>query len=528
MTVDSVSEKWWPPGYTSPAFQVQRQVYGAVVGGDYVRGSAVTTLPQTAIRFASQVKGFDAIKDKAILDVRPWDYSTVQVMWGWPAKVVDTWQEVSLVRSVMGRPSTPNDGVTVFRAKKGSPEAGLYTLDGEVYNAPVIYDRPLQPGRWYYYTVFFRTTPIEWVVGMQDSTPLPRNYHHAEHLWDRIPPFYQWTDDNQREGIGFLRQFLTVFGFELDTERELIEQWQNLYHTDFAPMKLLRRLGVNFGIGSESGLGDIRYRSYLAKIADFYAERGTSSGLSDVIEATSHYDVELSPGVNMMMLPDDSEFLTGTGDWSTLDPTTITPTATRAIESEVTLATDSATAPPASAGRGTMIVNPTKAAETKDLIIACGDGVIDTRSLIPLYNGIAVREASVYGFSISLKMEAPLPVTRVGILWFDGDGQPTDALSDIESASATPSDTNWHSYTITGAAPAGVGYLVPFIWLSGRTASGFTDRGPYLWTAGAMVYLLGDSATATSIAPDRYLTMGDPAETIGPPDATHPGYLMGQ
>ena len=35
-----MTDPWWPSGYDDPAFQVQRDIYGSVVGGDYVRGSA--------------------------------------------------------------------------------------------------------------------------------------------------------------------------------------------------------------------------------------------------------------------------------------------------------------------------------------------------------------------------------------------------------------------------------------------------------------------------------------------------------
>ena len=42
---------WWPEGYDLPAFRVKRQTYGLMEGGDWVRGSSVTTLAHTALRY---------------------------------------------------------------------------------------------------------------------------------------------------------------------------------------------------------------------------------------------------------------------------------------------------------------------------------------------------------------------------------------------------------------------------------------------------------------------------------------------
>ena len=52
------TRSWWPDGYgEDPAFQVRRQVYGAVTGGDYARGSSILTLQHTALRFPTEIPG---------------------------------------------------------------------------------------------------------------------------------------------------------------------------------------------------------------------------------------------------------------------------------------------------------------------------------------------------------------------------------------------------------------------------------------------------------------------------------------
>ena len=330
-----MSDVWWPEGTNDPAFQVQRQPYGIIEGGDYVRArSGQALLPQTALRYATQVKGWDDILGKALVAIRPHSYNTLAITWGWPKVMGDKWTEVALVRSSFGRPNTPNDGVTVFRETRDRLLID-YSADGVNILAPLVYDgvgpqesimtgRPLRSGRWYYYTVFFKTGPLDWVPGMSMGSPLPRNYGHAEHLWNHTPPWYQYQDGQMRESDGYLQQFYRVFGFELDYTREYVEQWQHLYHIDFAPRRLLMHLGYNFDVPYEPGLGDVRYRGLVGSVARLYDERGTRKGLVNLVQAASQFPCDITRGGNLMLIPVDSEFLGGSGNWSA-PPTTLTP-----------------------------------------------------------------------------------------------------------------------------------------------------------------------------------------------------------
>ena len=154
---------------------------------------------------------------------------------------------------------------------------------------PLVDDGLLPTGRWYHYGLFFKISEVEWIQGMVDSTLLPRDFGHTEHLWDNVPPYYRWTDENSLVGDGFLKQFLSVFGFELDTCREYIESWQHVYDADWSPIRLLRKLGQNFGLEYEQGIGDIRYRSLFSELGRFYEIRGTNECLEGVIRRVSKY-----------------------------------------------------------------------------------------------------------------------------------------------------------------------------------------------------------------------------------------------
>jgi len=421
---------WWPEGYDLPAFRIRRQTYGLMTGGDWVRGSSVTTLAHTALRYPTTApkEAADTEGPKAILFCRPFDYSTVEIMWGWPthhpgplAEHMHThWEEVALVRSAYGHPSTPQDGMTVFRAMR-SEFLAPYD-ESMLVPAPVVYDQPLPSGHWYYYTLFFRVNPIDWTAAMSDSCALPRDYLHREHLWDGVPPYYQWVDDNYRIGNGHLRQFLTVFGFAMDNTREFVEGLLELHQIDKTPMSLLKGLGSNYGLPYESGIGDIRYRGLIANAPNAQHTRGTALGLQQVIEAVSKYETDITGSQTMMLFPDDSDFFNSTGNWGGLHPDAVAPVM--AQETLTSLTWDKIyvarvnKAPPT--GRGVMRVYTPKANETGSLLIAVGDSRIrldpdtvlkpaddtvpppttDYRDALPVSTGISITAGRPYGFSV--------------------------------------------------------------------------------------------------------------------------------
>jgi hypothetical protein len=522
-----LTDPWWPDGYADPAFVVRRQTYGTATGGDYVRGSSVTTLPATALRYPTTTAGFADIQSKAFLFAIPFDYVTAQVTWGWGSKdITETWSEVALVRSGMGYPTTPMDGQTVFRADKTQFTGGTTNTDsieGTLDDPPVLFDQPLQSGQWYYYSLFFLTSRLNWVLGQTASVLIPRNFHHADHLWEALPPFYRWTDSNTREGNGFLRQFLAVFGFEMDLTREYVEQWQETYHIDKCPLTLLRRVGQNFGVPYRAGVGDARYRAMIAALPELLEVRGTPSAMKGIIEAGSKWECDVTLGTNLMLLPDDSDFATGTGNWATLHATT-QPLAsmTSVAPAALTLGVSTTVNPPY--GRSVMSVQTTAATKTANLTIACGDGTrvpsgTDGRSdLIPLNTGIPIRPGVTYGFSVYVKEDAPC-VTGAYLLWFDTKGQPNGYISRATPATLTaPADTNWYLYIVQGTAPANAVYVVPTLAFTTRPNPA---TNPFIYVAGASVYQLNDVGSVAVAPPDSYLTLGDPSEIIG--DAQAPG-----
>ena len=329
--------EWWPDEHGNmPAFQVKRPSYGTSRGGDWVRGSQVESLPNAVLKYQTDdADRRSAVAGQTLLYVQPAGYDSVRIEWDWPVEVGQTvgWQEVALVRSMFGSPTTPNDGQTVFRSLRSA----WTDSTGALVVGPVIFDNDLTAhlkptpartktssgGVWLYYTLFFNISPKapnlgDWVIGYSDWVQLPRHFQHEEHLYNGVPPYYQWIDENNRrgDGRGFLKQFLSVFGFELDFTRQSIEFIQDMYHTDLSPIPLLKEIGNNLGAVEEQGLGDIRFRAGMSNLAERLNIRGTQKGLQQTIETMSKYDTDITQGKNMLLLPDDSSPQFSTGNWA--------------------------------------------------------------------------------------------------------------------------------------------------------------------------------------------------------------------
>lgn len=543
-----MSDNWVTDGQT-PGFQVQRTTEGAT-GGDFVRGRPLER--QNALRF--KVKAVPTVSSQKIavqssLVATAKDYTTVELSWGWPEKY-STWTEVAIVRSGFGHPSTVNDGVVVYR----STRSAFTDIDED--GAPVsiiVDDTGLQSGRWYYYTLFFQIN-AEWSPVMLAETLVPREFGHQDHLWNNIPPYYRYVDGRFRPDGGYLQQFLRIFGFELDLTREYAESWQDVYHTDFSPMPLLRRVGEQLGLNFEQGLGEIRYRGMVGQLSQLYSMRGTSTGLEQLIGASSQYENTISVGRNLMLLPDDSEFATGAGNWvvgtngaeffymSTIDAVgtafnasvatipvdpvsgtrgtdgavakgfAYTPYILTTTEEHVVIEAPYNTSDKATnAGKGVMNVYGTAAHSTSEITIVCGLGRLQTldmrtyRTLTPKYTGIAIEETALYGFSARIKTTATATV-NMGIYWFD-----QDEIYLGKSETGTPATGAWQVALVQGTPTATSIYGVPYIRITGRTS------GDAFKVMGCMFYRIGPTGSVTALSPDYYLTLGTD-ELIGESD----------
>jgi len=392
----------------------------------------------------------------------------------------------------------------------------------------------LTPGRWYYYALFFKIG-FDWVRSAVHSCLIPRNFHHAEHLWNGLPPYYRYLDDQQRGGTngGDLKRWLQIYGYEFDMTREYVESSLDMYHTDFTPMPLLRRIGDNFGVPYEPGLGDYSYRALVSKIGFLYRGRGTVGGMRSLINAAAKCDCDVTQSGNVMILPDDSEFMNGTGNWAGIhDLTYPKPTGSGIPASPASYDKIFFTngtygfAPGPVTGKGMMHVYTAPADATVDLLITCGDGKKANQApnppleIFPFDVGTPCDPGDVFTFTISCATEFTGPGMQPYLFFFSSGGRPGDFISMAAGLAATPALTggvsNWAPATVTGTVPANAAWVVPAIAIVGRVTGTNTSRSPYVHFSGASLYRVGSATTVSSDLFVATLSLTGPA-------GTHPG-----
>jgi hypothetical protein len=289
----------------------------------------------------------------------------------------------------------------------------------------------------------------------------------------------------------------------LDLTREYVESWQQVYNIDNSPQPLLNQVGLNLGVSTDQGLGEIRTRALISQINELYEMRGTAAGLRSVIEASSKYRVEVTTGRNLLLLPDDSEFLTGSGNWVLsemsvplrVDPPPVTGTG-QAFNATVTGgtpvvvfataggraldATLTASAAPryvsliapyntgdksADAGKNVLSVvsnEPPGYTYNTELTIACGLGVDGSRALTPKFNAVPVEQNVLYGFSFRFKASRLSSSVTAGIYWFD-----RNELYLGTSSSTYPVTGDWQTVLVQGLSYFSTNSMLPFLPATG-------------------------------------------------------------
>ena len=295
-------------GFVSPDQSTQYIAYGtmrtywATPSSDTVAVGGV----QAALRYGPQTVSFDVVKGTTLTG-RPFGYDSTYLTISIPATV--PWNEAVLVRGAFGYPTTPLDGVAVWY----EDNQGLTSQ----FNVVEV-DQPVTGGYRYYYSLFLGIgTPDSWLNAAQCEVLVPRNYGHATKLFEMLPSFYQRTDSQQAADgrNGPLRKFTAILGYDADYNRTLLDGVLNVYDPDLAPLQFVEYLGTNLGLPIEQALGGARYRTLVGSLWNLEGLRGTSLGLQAFVYASSNYECQVQTGKNMLLTPDDSEFINGIGHW---------------------------------------------------------------------------------------------------------------------------------------------------------------------------------------------------------------------
>lgn len=141
--------------------------------------------------------------------------------------------------------------------------------------------------RWAYYTLFIRYLSTAGDDYYEPAATvkvfIPENLGGTEDLYQRIPEYYRLLDGRQ-VGDGQdppLRKFLSIFGWELDKTRSLIDYVISMKDPQLADAAVVDYLAKDFGIDlSTQELGTGRLRNYIDAIG--YIRRG--KGTLDIVE----------------------------------------------------------------------------------------------------------------------------------------------------------------------------------------------------------------------------------------------------
>lgn len=186
--------------------------------------------------------------------------------------------EIHLVVNQYGEPLTVEDGTTVFTCNSSS-FVNLFRHVSALY----------KPGTWLYYGFFIKYSDgtTEWFERAATVTvQLPYYYQSVEDLWKRIPEYYRAAD--YAEGKGHLKKYLSLFGWELDKTRSLIDSLITINDPVTSPTSTLDAIAKQLGVPVTSlDVGTSRLRSVLLNIFNLRQRKGTIDGTTSFISAMS-------------------------------------------------------------------------------------------------------------------------------------------------------------------------------------------------------------------------------------------------
>lgn len=245
-----------------------------------------------SLQLAPQVPLFDT--DEFFLEAVCTDYNVVQLRWNvvlsptlgpTPAPY-----EIIINYGSNGSPKSINKGVTLVT----SSTAGVFTHVLET------------PPLWAYYSMFIRyrsTGGDDYYQPIANVKVLvPRNYNSTDDLYARIPEYYRLLDEEYplNTGKGYLYTFLSVFGWDLDRERTLLDYLITMRDPQIADRETLDTLATDLGVGFTSQeLGAGRVRNVIDNIGYLRRSKGTQTAvqqhLRNITECDVEYDTTTSP-----------------------------------------------------------------------------------------------------------------------------------------------------------------------------------------------------------------------------------------
>lgn len=249
-------------------------------------GQAVTTeiVQYTGSSFSSASLGAFA-GEEFFIDAVVTDYDKVRISWNSPifelgptARPVETFIRWSLE----GEPQTIEDGLPLTNS----------TLSGSYLHTPD--NGATWQGKWVYYSLFLKyaSTNTSIFIGGEQyyekvasvSVLITKNYGSIDDLWTRIPEYYRLQD----AGDEYLYRFLSVFAWDLDTLRTVIDYTMIQKDPQVASSYTLQKIMEDLGaVITTLELGATRARNYTEDILNQRLSKGTEGGITSAIQAIS-------------------------------------------------------------------------------------------------------------------------------------------------------------------------------------------------------------------------------------------------
>lgn len=288
------------------SFRLRRDttVGGDVVGvGSYARGSSTAQLEAGAtsvdndrtLRSRDFVLAFNTSLESTFY-ANATDYTEATLSWSLTEPVVALSDininesglvGIRVVYSTLGYPEAANDGTVIFNESADSAEdLSRYRIRHSVDDS-----RP-----WRYYSLFGRyyqndsgVSGTYWYEKLASLEVLmPFAHGSTELLWKRIPMYYR-----EQDVTGDLYKFISIFGFEMDRTRTLIDAVMTSSDPLLAEAETVEQLAEFVGLEvNVKDIGVERTRALLQDIGFLRKQKGTTAGIIAYLKAISGADVD--------------------------------------------------------------------------------------------------------------------------------------------------------------------------------------------------------------------------------------------
>lgn len=100
---------------------------------------------------------------------------------------------------------------------------------------------------------------------------------------------------------GFLQRYLALIGYELDTNRSMLEALRNVNNPLLCPGNLLPALSQELGVSYEDAMGMNQTRKLLSTIVHQYKTKGTLPGIAGISTAVTGWATLVTEGANLLL-----------------------------------------------------------------------------------------------------------------------------------------------------------------------------------------------------------------------------------